>query len=107
MTATTEPGEGGWRSPAWGGADPARVAELADRAHELAGSEGIPEAFQALADRLPEATCGSALYALGVGVSLAIGDLAAALDQAAASATPQSHAASLQRTAAWPGRDAS
>ncbi len=63
--------------------DPRRLADLAARAHELAGAEGIPEAVQALADRWPGATSGTALYGFGAAVSLAIGDLAAALDAAA------------------------
>lgn len=83
------PGADSASVPPTEGPDPVRLAELAARAHELAGSEGIPEAFQALADRLPGATSGSAMYGFGARVSLAIGDLAAALDAAAARASAE------------------
>lgn len=96
MTTRPDP-EQPWRAggtgapamPPGDGPDPVRLAELAARAHELAGSEGIPEAFQALADRLPGATSGSAMYGFGVRISLAVGDLAAALDAAAARASDE------------------
>ena len=59
------------------------LAALAERAHRLAGPTGVPEAVQALADRLSEATCGSVLYEFGATLSVALGDLAAALEAAA------------------------
>ncbi len=80
LMTTAEPGSGD--AAAQGNPDPVSLPELAARAHELAGSQGIPEAFQALADRLPDATSASALYGFGASLSLAIGDFASALDAA-------------------------
>ncbi|MBK7721522.1 MAG: hypothetical protein IPI32_04625 [Austwickia sp.] len=65
-----------------GGPARADVAGLAARAHALAGDRGIPEALQALADRWPESASAPELYAVSSRLSLAIGDLAAALEAA-------------------------
>ncbi len=56
--------------------------DLVRRLHQLATDHGAPGATQTAADHLPGLTSGHALYAFGATLSLAIGDLACAVEAA-------------------------
>lgn len=58
------------------------LAGVAARFRDLAGRRGIPEIVETAGDSLPGATTGHVVYDLGVALTLALGDLAEALDVA-------------------------
>lgn len=60
--------------------DPARAAQLALRWRDLAGRMGFAEIIESGAGVLPGSTTANVVYDLGVAVSLALGDLAEAVD---------------------------
>lgn len=60
--------------------DPAPAAELALRWRDLAGRMGFAEIIESGAGVLPGSTTANVVYDLGVAVSLALGDLAEAVD---------------------------
>lgn len=63
-----------------GPSDPAQVAQLARAWRDLAGRLGLPEIIESAAGVLPGATTSHVVYDLGVAVSLALGDVAEAVD---------------------------
>lgn len=60
--------------------DPAAVADLAAAWRDLAGRLGFPEIIESVAGVLPGSTTSHVVYDLGVAVSLALGDLAEAIE---------------------------
>lgn len=60
--------------------DPAQAAQLALRWRDLAGRMGFAEIIESGAGVLPGSTTANVVYDLGVAVSLALGDLAEAVD---------------------------
>ncbi len=88
---TAPEGEGSVSPPAADGAqagaaaaaarpDPAAVADLAAAWRDLAGRLGFPEIIESTAGVLPGSTTSHVVYDLGVAVSLALGDLAEAIE---------------------------
>lgn len=66
--------------PAGAGVDSAVAVALGGTWRDLAGRMGIPEIIETGAAVLPGSTSANVVYDLGVAVSLALGDLAEAID---------------------------